>query len=351
MFFLCLLITFVISEKSLIGWVEENGGFVHRERLSVKRSAFGGYGLFLEPCHTNCEPDPLLLSIPYKLFFHPFSPYLSPETQSRVKKLEHTFQSSEVETKFEHLLHYALALELQNTSSFFQPYFSSITLTSSFGIALEGEETELLRDLGDRHGIVERIVKFYSLAEWYRNEFNRILDQPLVSNEQFLQAYTITGSRSFSQYGWLLGPLVPPPYRERSLIALIPLMDLVNHGQMDPSENRYTYYPARTEGANYSLRWWPTSEELGELFIAYHPPFKTPLISFVHYGFVVRQNFSKTRKELLEFLDVGEGDLVNYLEGVESALGKTKNLVMKQYLKETERVLLFLLGEIGKKDL
>lgn len=345
------LLLLVVTAKTLSEWVEDNGGFIHRERLVIKASALGGNGLFLLPCNGECEPDPLLLVIPYTLFFHPFSPHLSRETQERIKKLHDSFKSSEPETKFEHLLHYALALEMRNASSFFRPYFASISLPGPFGVSLDDEELDILNTLGDRHGIVKRIVRFGSLAEYHRNTFNKILGQPLLSGEEYLDACIKTGSRSFSQLGWLLGPLIPSEYRERTLSVLIPFLDLVNHHQKDPSTNRYIYYPSRTEGANYSLRWWSSQKEPGELFIVYHPPFRTPLISFTHYGFVVRQNLSAPRKELLEFLDTDESEMEDYLEIVEVALRETQNPVVKQYLKETERVLLFLLGEIGKEDL
>lgn len=353
MFLLVLFASsFAQSQGTLLEWVEQNGGFVNRERISIGESNLGGHGLFMKPCleQRSCDPDPLLLELPYSIFFHPFSLHLSPEVSQVVTLLEREFHSSEREVIFENLLHCALVLEMRNESSFFRPYFLSMTpLPNRFGILLDEDDLGILMDLGDRHGIVRRIKEFRRMYEYHRTEFNRISHPfPMVTDEEYFMACVLTGSRSFGQFGWTLGKEVPLVYKEKSVPILIPLFDLVNHHQEDPSTNRYYYNPARAEGVEYTLKWWPTlggEPAQRELFIAYHTPFTTPLISFTHYGFVVPNvQISLDYRDPLESVQLEE-----YLSKVESALKRTKNPVMFQYLKEVKRATSILLFDVDIK--
>lgn len=286
----------------VIEWLEAHGSFINKERVEVRESPLGGKGIFLKGGEIetgltqNTEGeitrelsesrDPLFLEIPYSLFFHPFSPHLSLETQDSINlfssPLLHHHHIRGYGELYENLLNLALALELRNESSFFRPYFNTISLSGSFGIRMEEEEIDLQEEEGLRNTI--RRTQFYYGA--YLKAFNEENPLLLLSREEYFHACSLTASRSFGQRGKML-PNTPERYSELQVPVLIPFFDMVNHRGL-PSANRYFHLE---RNGKYHLRWWPSftrgvQAPGSEQFISYHGPLEPGDFSDqVFYGF------------------------------------------------------------------
>lgn len=272
----------------LIEWLEEHGSLINTERIEVRESPLGGKGIFLIGGEVETGPainiegeitqellesrDPLFLEIPYALFFHPFSPYLSPLTHDCITLLSQ-FHRGRGGEFYENLLNIALALEMRNESSFFRPFFNTISIGGSFGIRMSKEDILVLDE--EHQDTIGRFQQYY---ENYLTGFNSALlgvfnnESMLLSRDEYFMSCSLTGSRSFGQEGKML-PHTPSIYRESHVPVLIPFFDLVNHRGL-PRENRY--FHTEREGA-FFIRWWPSfvSEVQSpgrEQFISYHGP-------------------------------------------------------------------------------
>lgn len=292
--------------NNLASWLRDQGNFIDQERLEIRESQFGGLGLFLKNDSSIPETNILLLEISYQFFFHPYSIFLSDTT----KELLSLVNSDRIYDSYENLLYFAIVLEMRNESSFFKPYFNSISPLRNFGILLPEREIAVLKSVPNRHDIVKRIRDAQTIYRIHLEEVNRVLseydnDIKEISEKEYFYACNLANSRSFGQPGWMIGS--PEEYQTRNnLPVLIPFFDLVNHHSADIATNNYHYHPERSSNVKYyNFRWSISPNSYiadRELFNAYHPPSIDQTINFIYYGFVQPANLSADLNSLLHYI-------------------------------------------------
>lgn len=293
--------TTVESVTHLTKWIIHHGGSVNEKRLEPFESS-NGLGIRLRSCpecnaHGLLCPlietsdftlglDPLLLRVPYKLHMTPFSALHSERTLSIISLLKRN------EIDYNSLLTVALALELQNESSQWQPYLSTLPKRMPrFGSRLNNEEITLLYRMGNRHSLASLVEERIVIDHASHHRIAELVDA--VTLEEYLLATALVNSRAFGESPRHF-PQMTMYEANPSVAVLIPYLDLFNHAP--GGTNRYSYeaiaeydvYLNHFATNGYRLCHSPGEE----LFNSYHTNDELNVIHWLFYGFLIPHSYT-----------------------------------------------------------
>jgi len=289
----------------MIAWIRSHDGFVNERRIEPFVSQQNGVGIrakiHLFPVYNRSGhsddvdgADPLLLRIPYKLYMHPFSELHADGTMHAIAVLY------DAGLEYNSMLAVALALELRNETSLWRPYLDTLPQSlPRFGSRMNAKEIDLLRRLGNRHGLADRVEERVKID---LDAFARITrHQPALglAAEEYLFAVALINSRCFgAQPAHFLSMRDKSDRLDANVAVLVPYLDLFNHREARRIANRYyhewnattdqmdmVYFATAFDAPNGSLA--PGEEILN----SYHVD-DLSITYFLFYGFVLQTKYN-----------------------------------------------------------